>query len=287
MSCASPRIYILLVDESDIEKFIEGQTNKKNSIENNSGSKKFKSQTNKNESREIYETPPVELLSLLCRIFMSVPKATDEDYERSSLRGMMASFDRQLRRHNYEQFISTGDSFAQLREVLKCRQKQFKREGKGGMPNKSDAISPEEVDILWITGQMGGGTPDSILQTLCFYTRVHVGLQGCAEHREMCWGDIVLKSDENGHGFLEFTERQTKTRTDEDIRNVRAIKPKLWANIDNPGKCPSNVYKKYAEKRPYNYSNPDHPFYIASTTKPLPSESETWFKRNPVGINKL
>ena len=34
------------------------------------------------------------------------------------------------------------------------------------------------------------------------------------------------------------------------------------------------------------HSEPTHPYYAASTTKPLPGNDETWFKRNQVGINK-
>ena len=47
-------------------------------------------------------------------------------------------------------------------------------------------------------------------------------------------GDVILKSDENGHEFLEYTERQTKTRTGANPKDNRALKPKLWANIDKP-----------------------------------------------------
>lgn len=199
----------------------------------------------------------------------------------------MSSFDRQLRRYNYGEYIATGPKFAQVREVLKSKQKELKRDGKGNLPKKSDPVSDKEVDIMWQSGQLGGSTPDSILQTLWFYNTVHFGLRGSTEHRDMCWGDVALKTDSNGHEYLEFTERQTKTRTGENPRDIRVVKPKLYANLENLDRCPVIIYKQYAQKRPNGYSDPSHPFYIASTTKPAPAESETWFKRNAVGINKL
>ena len=52
-------------------------------------------------------------------------------------------------------------------------------------------------------------------------------------------------------------------------------------------KCPVNIYTIYTEKRPTNYSEPEQPFYIAATTVHHPSPRELWFKRNPVGVNKL
>lgn len=67
--------------------------------------------------------------------------------------------------------------------------------------------------MLWEKQQLGSDTPDSIINTLWFYNTVHFGLRGSDEHREMCWDDIKLCADTDGQEYLEFTERQTKTRT--------------------------------------------------------------------------
>ena len=44
----------------------------------------------------------------------------------------------------------------------------------------------------------------------------------------MCWGDVQLCQSTNGEEFLEYSERQTKTRTGENPRDVRQIKPKMF-----------------------------------------------------------
>jgi len=93
---------------------------------------------------------------------MTVTKANGDSYEPNTLRGFMASFDRQLRRHNYGEYLSSGNSFAKVREVLKCKQKQLKREGKGYLSHRADPISDEEIGKLWQSGEFGSGTPDSI-----------------------------------------------------------------------------------------------------------------------------
>ena len=54
----------------------------------------------------------------------------------------------------------------------------------------------------------------------------HFGLRGCDEHRRMKWGDVQLLTDVNGAEYLEYSERQTKTRTGAEPRNIRAVKPK-------------------------------------------------------------
>jgi len=45
----------------------------------------------------------------------------------------------------------------------------------------------------------------------------------------MAWGDIELKTDTNGIEYLEFNERQSKTRTGVNPRDVRHVTPKMWA----------------------------------------------------------
>ena len=44
----------------------------------------------------------------------------------------------------------------------------------------------------------------------------------------MKWGDIQLKTSADGVEFLEYTERQTKTRTGAEPKDIRAVKPKCF-----------------------------------------------------------
>lgn len=53
-------------------------------------------------------------------------------------------------------------------------------------------------------------------------------------------------------------------------------------------RCPIETYKIYSSKRPDDYCQPDHPFYLATNTVIRnPSKEQTWFLRGPVGKNKL
>ena len=101
------------------------------------------------------------------------------------------------------------------------------------------------------------------------------------------WGDVELRYDsELNSRYLEYNERQTKTRTGIDINNIRPEKPRMYETGDE--RCPILTYMTYKEKRPENFSNPMDPFYLACNTKtknPLPGQ--TWFLKGPVGKNKL
>ena len=94
---------------------------------------------------------------------------------------------------------------------------------------------------------------------------------GAAEHRALCWGDVRLGFDkELDKHYLEYNDRQTKTRTGADISMYRN-KPRMYEMLETPDRCPVNIYKTYRDKRPQGYSNPDDPYYNAATTVVNPS----------------
>ena len=200
----------------------------------------------------------------------------------------MSSFDRHLNRMNYGLSIVQSIEFARVREVLKAKQWEFKSQGKGNRVHKASPINDEEIDTLWQSKQFGSSTPESILDTLWFFNTVHFGLRGSHEHRHMLWGDVTLKTDSTGHEYLQFEERQTKTRQGENPKDIREVTPKMFANREMPERCPIEVYKVYASKRPQDLSQISDPFYLAThTNQSSMKEGEQWFKRQPVGVNKL
>ncbi|MEW8546437.1 MAG: DUF3504 domain-containing protein [Candidatus Thiodiazotropha sp.] len=101
------------------------------------------------------------------------------------------------------------------------------------------------------------------------------------------WGDIQLGYDtELNLEYLEYNERQTKTRTGVDTRNIRPEKPRMYAT--GTERCPIQVYKSYDSLRPENFSRPEDPFYLGvNTINKNPNMTETWFLRAPVGKHKL
>ena len=45
----------------------------------------------------------------------------------------------------------------------------------------------------------------------------------------MKWGDVELKTTADGLEYLEYNERQTKTRTGSQPKDTRTVKPKMFA----------------------------------------------------------
>ena len=103
------------------------------------------------------------------------------------------------------------------------------------------------------------------------------------EQRDLCWGDLQLKTDSEGNRFIEFNiDRQTKTRTGENPRNIREKKPKMYEDKSNTDRCPVNTYLAYKEHRTTSMMTDESPFYLASKTK-----TQNLVKCSPLGVNPL
>ena len=183
----------------------------------------------KDEDRKIEDIPAAELNEFISEFIISVRTKDGNEYEPTSLRSLMASFERHLKKQGYSASIINDLVFEKTRKVLQSKQKQLKKQGKGNKPKASVALTSEELKILYEKGLLGMCSPEALLNTLWLNNTLHFGLRGCKEHRDMCWGDVKLHKTANGVEYLEFNERQTKTRTGSDYSNVRAVPPKMFA----------------------------------------------------------
>ena len=284
-----PKSRFVSIEEDDIDGFINDQENRNTLKKTLCDMKLLKSfLETQNENRRLETIPPSELNDVLCKFFLSVRKPDGSNYEPNTLRSFMSSFDRHLRKMKYGFEIVSSIEFARVREVVRAKQRDLKSQGKGNLCQKADPITDVEIDKLWECKLLGTHNPESILNSLWLFNTIYFGLRGSDEHRSMSWGDISLQSDTVGLEYLTFNERQSKTRQGVNPRDVRTVKPKMWANSETPDRCPVAIYKLYKEKRPQDFSRPDDPFYLATHTQQHSmSISDQWFKRQPVGVNKL
>ena len=137
------------------------------------------------------------------------PQRYRDEFEPSSLRGFLCSFDRQLKAFKYPKNLIEDLEFEQILKALKARRRQLKKEGKGNTPNAAEVITDEEVNILYMKNLLGITSAQVLLNTLWFMNSIHFGLRGCDEHRKMTWEDVQLIRDVDGTEYLEYSERQT------------------------------------------------------------------------------
>jgi hypothetical protein len=99
----------------------------------------------------------------------------------------------------------------------------LRKDGKGNLPNAAHAFTDEDIDLFFKKELLGNSNPDSLLRTMHRNLMMFFGLRANQEHRDLCWGDVVLGVDD-GLEFIEYrTERSTKTRTGANPRNTRQV----------------------------------------------------------------
>ena len=75
-------------------------------------------------------------------------KRDGEEFEPTTLRSFVSSFDRYLRKKGYPTAIIEGQEFRKTREKLVAKQKELKKAGKGNKTKAARALTDEEVDVL-------------------------------------------------------------------------------------------------------------------------------------------
>ena len=186
----------------------------------------------------------------------------------------------------------TGQPFAKTRDALKSKQEQLKWLGKGNKPKDAASFDQEEIDLLFRNGVMGIHSPQALINTLWFNNCLHFNIRGGKAHRNLRWGDVVLKTDCNGKRYLEYSaERQKRTRPGDNSLDRRQIKPQIYENLTVPNeRNPVLAFKLYMTKRPKETLVDGSPFYLTInhlSKEKLALSGAKWFKSQPMGANKL
>ena len=83
------------------------------------------------EEREIEKISPEELNVYLSEFIIAARKKKEEQYEPPSLRGILSSIDCYLTRRKYGRRLFIDHEFTRLRDALKAKQKELKKQGQG------------------------------------------------------------------------------------------------------------------------------------------------------------
>jgi hypothetical protein len=121
------------VNLTDVGDFIVQNENKKTVSKTLSDINKFKRfLMSKAESKEIHYIEPTLLDEYLATFLLSLKKSNGTDFEPSSLRGIIASVDRYLKRHRYgcSVMTGTGAQFALTRDTYNAKKKSLKKQVK-------------------------------------------------------------------------------------------------------------------------------------------------------------
>ena len=98
----------------------------------------------KDEDRKTEDIPAAELNGHISEFIISVRTKDSNEHKPTSLRSLMASFERQLKEKGYSASIINNLVFEKTRKVPQSKQKKLKKRGKGNKPKASVALTSEE-----------------------------------------------------------------------------------------------------------------------------------------------
>ena len=212
------------MNESEINEFME-QNENKNTRKKTLGHIKLVQAylNNVGVNQELHTLDPADLDKHLSKFFVVVRQKDGSEYQPSYLRGTMGSVERYLKRHKCGTSVIRDIAFSATRAALTCKQKDLKKKGKGNRPMAADFITDTDIDRPYECGQLGTHCPTSLLNTLWYNNTLHFGMRGgTEEHHALCYGDLKLGYDSQLQAeYVEYNERQTKTRTGADVNNIR------------------------------------------------------------------
>ncbi len=237
------------------------------------------------EERDPMDIPPNQLDIYIAAYLTKIKISATQEYQPGTLQNKLSSLARHFRDNQYPHSLTDSKIFPKTNKSLKTKQKELKQQGYGDRPNAAQEITPAEEDQIWNT-EISTDDPQKLINGVWFTCQKFFG-QRANEGADKClWGDVELKSDINTNEYLQFTERATKTRSGQDINNVRSFRPKVWATPNFPDRCPVNLYKQYRARRPPHMLEPDSPFFLNINHKRRP-DCPYWFKAQKMGINTL
>lgn len=137
-----------------------------------------------------------------------------EEFEPVSLRSMIFSNDRALRRHRYESSImqSPDSIVSATRQALMANKKNLEQIWKGNGPQKPDPLSDDDINILYDIGVLGVTYPQSLFNTLWFNNAICLGLCRHQEYYNLCWGvfhDIKTLMPQNIYNITRNKQKRT------------------------------------------------------------------------------
>ena len=136
--------------ETSVEDYVESTENRNTKEKTKRDVQLFEEFLRKedNDLREVHTIAPAELNKYLAEFILSVRRKDGEDYEPSSLRCLVSSLERHLKKNYYPVSIINDKQFELTRKSLQSKQKELRKAGRGNKSKAAVALTDEEIDLL-------------------------------------------------------------------------------------------------------------------------------------------
>jgi len=181
----------------------------------------------------------------------------------------------------YKYSIINDREFKSSEQVLEGKARLLRQQGKGKRPNRARSLTTTEENELPEKKKLRKESPQVLVQTVWWLLTQYFGLQGRQQHHRMTVEDFSFGLDENNTEYAEFIKKPTKTCQSGLSAKPRSLLPKTFATGDD--RCPVTMSKEFLSLRRHEIRTTG-PLYLCCMSDP---SSQVWYKRQPMGVNKL
>uniref|UniRef100_A0A8B9SAV5 ZMYM2-like/QRICH1 C-terminal domain-containing protein n=2 Tax=Apteryx owenii TaxID=8824 RepID=A0A8B9SAV5_APTOW len=232
------------------------------------------------ETREIFVLPPEDLDNYLASFYSNAKKQDGTEFSASSLYFFQSGIDRYLKDHKYEYNVVRGLEFRASQEALKQKCQQLTQKGRERDWHILENLTDKDVESLHKKGILSHMHPEGFLHLMLINIIRGFGANTHNQSHNLYWGQLMLKKNEEGLEYLEW-----KDALDAEV-NTGESAARVFANPDNPNKCPVRDYKEYAKRRPLDMLHDHDPLYLCP--KPLCSVwDQIWYCRKSLTKAKM
>ncbi|XP_067656704.1 uncharacterized protein [Haliotis asinina] len=199
-----------------------------------------------------------QLDTLLLNFFKGARKKRGGEFSSRSLKNVQIHLDMYLRDGGYPYSISKDEEFKASRDFIKSKLEEM---GKYVKSQRHIPVDDSDIEQLFRSSQFGVHCPEAILNSMWFLNSKYFAVRRPLDHFNMKWGDISLKTSNDGRQYVERRINDT-------------FSLKVFAKPQCPNRCFVNIYKQYFYRRPQETLDMDSPFYLSVCRR---GTSDLWF----------
>ena len=251
---------------------------------------------NKFSVTPIEEMNKEELNACLKSFYTSARKQDGQFYKSSSLKAIRAAIDRYLRMppHSKQFSIVADPAFTEANKILDAFVKELRKSGKISSVVHKKAISEQQVENLFQSGELGPADtkdPAQLQSTTWFCLGIYFGRRGRENQRDMKPAMLALRATPQGEEYFELNR--------EFPGSLPATKNHQGALSDAKDESAAKIFSvsesdKFPVKTIKNYLSHLNPKLDSFFQRPRerarsfnPDEDKVWYCNSPLGVNIL
>ena len=210
-----------------------------------------------------------ELNHWICYFILEVRKKDGTEFPPNTLHHICCGILRYLRISGITVDIFKDKEFIKFQNVLDSEMKRLQALGLGTKQRKAEVVNCEDEEAMWEKRILGGGNPQSLLNTMVYMIGLYFALRGGKEHRQLRHqpSQITLIEKPGENPYLLYKEDVSKNNP--GGLKGRKNKQKIvmhHVNLENPKRCFVLLYKLYNSHCPPE--RPSNSFYLQPLKNP-------------------